>query len=372
MADRSEKNQADPDNTTARAPGPAQVGAELRAVREQLGWSITELSVRLKIRVAQLEAIEAGNLAALPAPAYATGFIRAYADMIGLDPDEILRRFRAAGMVPPKQPKLAFPRPVPDRAVPPGALALLVLLIAVGAYLLWYRHTEHQRHLAQAVPPVPAKLAPLAIPKALRPKPAPAKTAPALLASTKPTPTAPVTNPPSPAPVSTGPTATPTVAAPSVSKTPVIAASPFRPIGTPATPPVTPTATPPATSSTAPPTTPGPLAVAATTRAWIEIRDATGQILFTRILKPGEYWPVPNEPGLTLSTGNAGGTVLLHNGQPSAALGASGVVLRHVELTPPAPTSAGSTASPTPAPTPAPIAPPAASPSPTPTKPVSP
>ncbi|MGC8532815.1 MAG: helix-turn-helix domain-containing protein, partial [Acidiphilium sp.] len=197
MADRPDRKSSDPESETARAPGPAQIGAELRAVREQLGWSITELSVRLKIRTAQLEAIEAGNLAALPAPAYATGFIRAYADMIGLDPDEILRRFRAAGMAPPKQPKLAFPRPVPDRAVPPGAIVLLALLVALAAYLLWYRHTEHQRHLAQAIPPVPAKLAPLAIPKSQISAPAPAPTpAPAL---------APITSPTTPTPTSAAP-----------------------------------------------------------------------------------------------------------------------------------------------------------------------
>lgn len=335
MADRPDRKSSDPESETARAPGPAQIGAELRAVREQLGWSITELSVRLKIRTAQLEAIEAGDLAALPAPAYATGFIRAYADMIGLDPDEILRRFRAAGMAPPKQPKLAFPRPVPDRAVPPGAIVLLALLVALAAYLLWYRHTEHQRHLAQAIPPVPAKLAPLAIPKSQisAPAPAPAPTSAPITTPTTPTPTsaAPV---PATTPSSIAPSATPAPTPPApTTPTPAPAPSIFHAIG------AAPTTTTPTTPAPAP-TPPGPLAVAATAPAWIEIRDATGKILFTRILKKDEFWPVPSEPGLTLSTGNAGGTVLLHNGQPSAPLGTAGVVLRHIELTPPSPNSA--------------------------------
>ncbi|GAA5265252.1 cytoskeleton protein RodZ [Acidiphilium sp. MT5] len=330
MADRPDRKSSDPESETARAPGPAQVGAELRAVREQLGWSITELSVRLKIRTAQLEAIEAGDLAALPAPAYATGFIRAYADMIGLDPDEILRRFRAAGMAPPKQPKLAFPRPVPDRAVPPGAIVLLALLVALAAYLLWYRHTEHQRHLAQAIPPVPAKLAPLAIPKShiFAPAPAPAP----ITTPTTPTPTS-----AAPVPPTTPPSATPAPTPPAPPATPSI----FHAIG--AAPAPTPNTTTPTTPAPAP-TPPGPLAVAATAPAWVEIRDATGKILFTRILKKDEFWPVPSEPGLTLSTGNAGGTILLHNGQPSAPLGTTGVVLRHIELTPPSPNSAATPA----------------------------
>jgi hypothetical protein len=39
--------------------------------------------------------------------------------------------------------------------------------------------------------------------------------------------------------------------------------------------------------------------------------------------------------------------VLLHNGQASAPLGTAGVVLRHVELTPPAPNSATTPTTPT-------------------------
>ena len=73
--------------------GPARVGAELRGVRERLGWSLDAIAVRLKVKLGFLEAIEAGDLAALPAPTYAAGFIRSYAEALGLDPEEILRRF---------------------------------------------------------------------------------------------------------------------------------------------------------------------------------------------------------------------------------------------------------------------------------------
>jgi cytoskeleton protein RodZ len=50
-------------------------------------------------------------------------------------------------------------------------------------------------------------------------------------------------------------------------------------------------------------------------------------------LKAGEGWPVPNEPGITLTTGNAGGTIIVRNGHAGPPLGPPGVVLRHVLLT---------------------------------------
>ncbi|MDD2861268.1 MAG: helix-turn-helix domain-containing protein, partial [Acidiphilium sp.] len=171
-----------PEFQTSDLSGPARVGAELRGVRERLGWKLPDVATRLKIRLPFLEAIEAGDLSALPAPAYAAGFIRSYSETMGLDPDEILRRFRAEGMTRPKQPTLSFPEPVPDRGVPPGAIVFLVAVIGIGAYFLWYRHSEHELKMAQMVPAVPAKLAPLAVPKQPVPKvvtaPKPAVTAP--------------------------------------------------------------------------------------------------------------------------------------------------------------------------------------------------
>jgi cytoskeleton protein RodZ len=70
------------------------------------------------------------------------------------------------------------------------------------------------------------------------------------------------------------------------------------------------------------------------------------------VLHAGESWPVPDEPGLLLTAGNAGGTEIAVNGKPGAPLGAAGSVLHGYALTPPA----AKPASPTPS-TPAPAAP---------------
>src|SRR5262245_5102962 len=71
-----------------------RVGATLREERERRGWNVPELAQHLKIRRVHLEAIEAGRFAALPGPTYAVKFVRAYAEALGLDPDEMVRRFR--------------------------------------------------------------------------------------------------------------------------------------------------------------------------------------------------------------------------------------------------------------------------------------
>jgi cytoskeleton protein RodZ len=289
----------------------AQIGAGMREVRERLGWRLPDVAAQLRIRLPYLEAIERGDLAALPGSAYQTGFVRSYALILGLDPEEILRRFRAAGMGPPEKAELSFLAPVPDRAVPTGALWFILVLCVIGGYAGWYFHSAHEQHLAQAIPAVPPELAPLAVPpKPPAPKPAPVAT---------------------PAPA----TATPTTAA-----TKTASATPATPT-TPATPAATAAGDKPApavVTSTTPPA--GSPTILATADTWIEVKDPTGNILFSRVLHAGESWPVPDEPGLVLTSGNAGGTEISSGGKTSAPLGNSGAVVRDYQLTPPAPGAA--------------------------------
>jgi cytoskeleton protein RodZ len=287
--------------------GAARIGADLRGVRERLGWKLTDVAAGLCIRLPYLEAIERGELSALPGAAYQTGFVRTYAQALGLDPDEILRRFRAEGMGVATKAELSFLSPVPDRAVPTGAIVLLGVVVVLAAYGLWYRHTETERRLVENVPALPAELAPLALPK-------------------------PVEAPP-PAPMQ------------QVAKTPAPAVQPPPVTPAPALPlPATPAPTESqAAAAPAPPATPAPAPAAsqtimATADSWIEVRDPTGNILLNKTLHAGDSWPVPDTAGLTMTAGNAGATEIAQNGKTGAPLGAAGTVLRNFALTPPATT----------------------------------
>ena len=116
----------------------------------------------LRIRLQYLEALEAGRIGELPGNAYALGFLRTYAAALGLDPNEIASRFRAEAAGVDEKTELTFPVPAPERGVPAGAVVLLGVLLAVGAYAGWYRLSGEGRLPAETSTQIPLRLAPLA------------------------------------------------------------------------------------------------------------------------------------------------------------------------------------------------------------------
>jgi len=67
-------------------------GEELRRERLVREVSLEEISASTKISIRLLTALEASDVAKLPAPVFTRGFIRAYARHLGLDPDEKVTR----------------------------------------------------------------------------------------------------------------------------------------------------------------------------------------------------------------------------------------------------------------------------------------
>ncbi len=66
------------------------IGTLLKERREQLGYSLKDVSERIRIRRVYLESIEANNFSDLPGRVYVTGFIDVYSRYLGLDNKEIL------------------------------------------------------------------------------------------------------------------------------------------------------------------------------------------------------------------------------------------------------------------------------------------
>ena len=75
-------------------PAAARAGADLREARERLGLSLHDVAFTLRIRLPHLEALEEGRISLLPGNAYALAFVRTYANTLGLDAEEMVRRFR--------------------------------------------------------------------------------------------------------------------------------------------------------------------------------------------------------------------------------------------------------------------------------------
>lgn len=92
------------------------VGEGLRARREELGLSLQQAQAATKIRVRYLQAIEEGRLRDLPAAVYARGFVRIYADFLGLDGSAL-----AATVLPPPPPPIVAPEPAVTATTPATA-----------------------------------------------------------------------------------------------------------------------------------------------------------------------------------------------------------------------------------------------------------
>ena len=70
------------------------VAALLRRRREELERDVDTVARQLRIRAIYIRAIEEGRLQDLPGTAYAVGFVRAYADYLGLDGNSIVSDYR--------------------------------------------------------------------------------------------------------------------------------------------------------------------------------------------------------------------------------------------------------------------------------------
>jgi cytoskeletal protein RodZ len=68
-------------------------GEYLKRQREVRGFSLEEVAEQTKISVRVLRALEAEDWAILPAEVFVRGFIRCYAEVIGINPEEALLRY---------------------------------------------------------------------------------------------------------------------------------------------------------------------------------------------------------------------------------------------------------------------------------------
>ncbi len=69
------------------------VGEMLLAAREKKGLALEAVSQETKIPVATLQYLETDNFEAIPAKVYATGFLKTYAQVLGLDPNQLINKY---------------------------------------------------------------------------------------------------------------------------------------------------------------------------------------------------------------------------------------------------------------------------------------
>ncbi|WP_248319945.1 RodZ domain-containing protein [Caballeronia sp. Sq4a] len=74
------------------------VGARLVQLRHAKGWSIDDVSARLKVSPQKLAALEEGDISQLPDRTFAAGIVRSYAKVLGADPAPFTQAFRRDGV----------------------------------------------------------------------------------------------------------------------------------------------------------------------------------------------------------------------------------------------------------------------------------
>ncbi len=151
-----------PADKPRKKPAPDKVGEELREARLAAGLELRAVSDALRIRYKYLEALEQGQYEDLPGHTYAVGFVRAYAEHLRLDPEDLVRRFKAelgdpAPAVPLAQSpsELGFPAARDEARLPTGLTMILLLLLLIGGGVGWYFSRSPVPTTAEVVPEPP-------------------------------------------------------------------------------------------------------------------------------------------------------------------------------------------------------------------------
>jgi len=150
------------------------IGQQLKAARERKGVTASQAAAATHLKVQHVEALEHDDYSRMPVPTYAKGFLRIYAEYLGLDPAPLLREYTlrhtpapaaqstaplgGSHTLPPGRP-FKFPRfslpalpamsPNLLRLVAMGAITIIVAVLLVSAI----RHGCQRTAAAPTKPP---------------------------------------------------------------------------------------------------------------------------------------------------------------------------------------------------------------------------
>lgn len=265
--------------------GASTAGAWLRAARQQRGLHIAALAVMLKVPQAKLEALEADRFDELPDATFARALATAMCRALKVDPAPVLALLPRSSHDREFDVRPGLNQPFRERGTGPidgGVLALLarpvvwgpLLLLIAAAALYWVPAGWLPERASVTVPASgvaesgPATPGPVAASAAVVVAAQPEASAPEPVAAPA----------PQPLPVASAPLQVREVAPP---------ADALRPAAAP---------------------TGQALRISATAQSWVEVVDAQGQTLLSRVLQAGEEQVLGGVAPYKLRIGNVGGT----------------------------------------------------------------
>lgn len=128
-----------------------EVGQKLKQARERRGQGLAEAAKSTRIRSHYLLALEEGDFGALPSPAQVRGFLRTYAEYLGLDAQQLFDLLKPQETLAPEQPSSTKPA---ETTLEP-ADETRIIFASIGADLrqrreslqLTYEEIENSTHL---------------------------------------------------------------------------------------------------------------------------------------------------------------------------------------------------------------------------------
>jgi cytoskeleton protein RodZ len=264
---------------TLEAPieaAPPQLGELLIAARERWNLSDADLARQMRLALRQVQAMEANRFAELPGNTFVRGFIRNYARVVQSDAEPFLEAYERC-RPRQQQPEIAHHNEqiaFPSKTLPKWLwyLGILLLMALIAPLLIYLALHDDETPTKPAKPSVGPSTAPQAAQSAAVPFAPPQ----AVLQSA------------GPGPVS--------AAQSSVPNTPAAPAAP---------------------SASAPAVQSGPgVTLNFDGDAWVEIRDKSGKIVFSKLSRRGETQWVPGTPPFSLVVGNAAQVRIAYNGKP--------------------------------------------------------
>jgi cytoskeleton protein RodZ len=258
----------------ARA-GSAAPNLRLSQARQAQNLTTADVARRLKLSVWQVQALESGQYQQLPGAVFVRGFIRNYARLLKLDPEELVHA--ATGLLPQSAP---LPETSPSRDIPYQAAgtwhwqryaAAAAVIVAVLAIYEFFFNDE-----PGAVSTRPGPVA--ALPSSQEPRPAPVK---------------------KPREAQARQPAAATESSPQVSRAVPIATSagvsqPQERIAHPDE---------------------REIRLVFEEQSWVEIRDRNDQTIFSQLNQPGTERRVSGVPPLSIVVGNAHGVKMIYAGR---------------------------------------------------------
>ncbi|MGH9440540.1 MAG: helix-turn-helix domain-containing protein, partial [Terriglobia bacterium] len=140
----------------------AGFGENLRREREMRGISLQEISDTTKVSVRFLQALEAEDFAKLPGGIFIRSFIRAYANYLGLDAEQVIAEYHLVAPTPAEEnfSRLGVTGTSSNRRsrapILPWVIAVILLGAGYGIFRYSHRSAETPVSFGNPPPPSPA------------------------------------------------------------------------------------------------------------------------------------------------------------------------------------------------------------------------